>query len=87
MPGTRNSLQAWTCQGIFELLFPSVHERFLEVRLTGQSISEIIPSPLSNDARCRTDALHGFELYFPYKYIVHFGRMKDVQEIGAQQCF
>lgn len=49
VPGTRNSLRAWACQGIFELLFPSVHQLFLEVRLTGQSISEIIPSPLSND--------------------------------------
>lgn len=47
-----------------------MRQRFLEVRLTGQSISEIIPSLLSNDVRCRTDALHGFELYFPYVSIL-----------------
>lgn len=54
------------CRGIFELLFPSVCQRFLEVRLTDQSVSEIISSLLTNDVRCRTDAIHSFKLYFPY---------------------
>lgn len=37
------------CRGIFELLFPSAPQRCWEVRLTGQSISEIIPSLLPDD--------------------------------------
>lgn len=61
-------------RGIFEFLFPSAPQRFLEVRLTGQSISEILPSVLSDDVsevqkRCTSCMVSSciFHIYYPFQ--------------------